>query len=1303
MLERFFDAVTNASIRFKWLTIAISLILIVVGAGAVGQMKQELIPSIEFPQTILLAFNPDLDSATLLEEVTLPIEESLNEIEGVVNVESTTSDGVAFIIARNEFGLDQEALREEISAALATLDYPEGMEIPELLTFSFADLPIATLSVSSQGLSLEELQLLVNEEVIPQLEGVNEVASVQVSGGQELPASMLATEDIAEEVASEDSTESNAVALPQNWIDLAASQGATIATTDDLTPEMVSGALTLAPELLNDLSADMILAAPDDVIAAIPTEVIATLSADQQAAFATRTAQRVAIKLPASWIAAASAQGVTIETTADLTPDFIGAIAGFAPEMLSDLSNEMILALSNDSLAALPVEFLASLDPELQAQLIERIDSTTADSSVSTGELPAVWQAAGDAQGISLVVPEDVSPQIMQGIAAAAPQLLDLLSPEHLVRFSPETLAWLPVSYIQGLDTSLQAELNTIAQPAGGLGALALAAAEAAAAQALDAPALSGAWVAEPAEGAPPGPRFETAADLLNNSFADGAAELLNLLVGGPQPNAPELMASLTPDVIAWLGQNEAGFLENLGPAALRLLSQDVLASLNADFYASLEAGLSSELQAIADGTATAFVPTDTINRTNGDPSLILSVLKVGEANTVSVSHDVFAKLDEITAANPDLEFNVVFEQASFIEESISGVTREGGLGALFAVIVILIFLSGYVNGKYKLSWRSTLVTATSIPLSIFMAFALLRWLPPLASILFDPLVAATAGVPILGSLMTAISRLFPVDITLNIMTLSGMTVAIGRVVDDSIVVLENVYRNIQRGDELKKAILAGTRDVSIAIFASTVTTVVVFLPIGLLGGLVGQFFLPFGVAVTYALLSSFVVAITLVPALAFMFIRKEFLPEERESALQRAYTPILEWSLKNRALSLGIAGVLLAGSMYLLAQRPQAFIPEFGEEQITINIDLPSGTTMGETLEQVITLEEAVSDIEGLGVVQTTVGSAGGLQSQLLGESISQTAANAAIGIEDAERTDELTALVREESIAIFGPEDAIVSSGTASGGAFGGFALILSGDPEELSELNSEVIAALNGIEGLANVSSNLDDADAILRVDGESAVRYSGELETADTLGVTEVAKEVVAEVVPASITVSEGFETKQQTEGFAQAIQAIAVSVVIVYIVMVFTFNSFVHPFTILFSLPMAIIGAAVALWITDRVLGLSVLIGLMMLVGIVVTNAIVLIYRVQANRKDRGMNAHDALMEGGRTRLRPILMTAIAAILALIPLGLGLTEGAIIAAELATVVIGGLFSSTLLTLLIVPVIYSLLERDKADSK
>jgi len=195
----------------------------------------------------------------------------------------------------------------------------------------------------------------------------------------------------------------------------------------------------------------------------------------------------------------------------------------------------------------------------------------------------------------------------------------------------------------------------------------------------------------------------------------------------------------------------------------------------------------------------------------------------------------------------------------------------------------------------------------------------------------------------------------------------------------------------------------------------------------------------------------------------------------------------------------------------------------------------------------------------------------------------------------------------------------------------------------------------------------------------------------------MGVTARAKSAVAGLdLPASLEITEGFETREQTKGFADMGRALAISIVVVYLVMALTFRSFVHPFTILFSLPLAVVGAALGLAVTDRVLGISAMIGLMMLVGVVVTNAIVLLERVQQNRRWRGMNAYDALIEGGRTRLRPIWMTALAAILALVPLALGLTEGALIAAELATVVIGGLLTSTLLTLLIVPVAYSLSE-------
>jgi HAE1 family hydrophobic/amphiphilic exporter-1 len=681
----------------------------------------------------------------------------------------------------------------------------------------------------------------------------------------------------------------------------------------------------------------------------------------------------------------------------------------------------------------------------------------------------------------------------------------------------------------------------------------------------------------------------------------------------------------------------------------------------------------------------------------NGNPSLALLISKTSEANIVSASEAVFEKLDELAAEDAALQFDVVFEQASFIQESISGVAREGVLGAVFAVIVILLFLSGSVNGKYNLSWRSTLVIAVSIPLSVFMAFVALQWLPPATDLALDPLSDLVDGIPILETVLTATVALFPLDLTLNIMTLAGLTVAIGRVVDDSIVVLENIYRHIQRGDDHKDAVLIGTRDVSIAILASTVTTVVVFLPIGLLGGIVGQFFLPFAVAVTYALLSSFIVAVTVIPVLAFMFIRKEHLPEEKETGMQRRYTPILQWVLNHRLVTLIVAGALFVASMALMSTLPRAFLPDFGEVEITANVSLPEGTTMAETSEQVANFESDLAALPGIGTVSSQIGSSGGFESLLLGSNIDQRAASVRIGVESMEDVDQFVSEVRNTAEQVFSKENVTVSAGSLSSSGFGGIALVLSGDPDQLASLNEEILSALNEIEGLANATSNLGEQEQILRVDGESAVRYSGELETANTIGVTNAAKAQLESMVPAGITVSEGFESRQQTEGFQQATTALLISIFAVYVVMVITFRSFVHPFVILFSLPMAVIGAAAALWVTNSVVGIPVMVGLMMLVGIVVTNAIVLIDRVQANRKKRGMSAREALVEGGRTRLRPILMTAIAAMLALVPLALGLSEGAIIAAELATVVIGGLFTSTFLTLLIVPVMYHLLNR------
>jgi HAE1 family hydrophobic/amphiphilic exporter-1 len=728
-----------------------------------------------------------------------------------------------------------------------------------------------------------------------------------------------------------------------------------------------------------------------------------------------------------------------------------------------------------------------------------------------------------------------------------------------------------------------------------------------------------------------------------------------------------------------------------------------VLTFLLENYPDAFDTELTQRLEGIAAGEVEAFIPDATITRTDGNPSLVLNLFKEGDANTVEVAHRVFDELAAYETENPEVGFSFVFEQATFIEESINTVAREGLLGAFFAMIIILIFLSGRVGGKFKLSWRSTLVVGVSIPLSVFAAIIIMRWMPPTLGVWINDLAAESGN-----GFLTFFARLFPRTVTLNIMTLSGMTVAIGRVVDDSIVVLENSFRFIQKGGDRRTAVLNGTREVAIAIFASTATTVAVFLPLGLLGGLIGSFFLPFAMTVTYALAASFVVAITVVPALTFTLISVEHIPEEKETRMQRTYTPPLEWVLRHRGVTMAIASVLFIGSLYLMSTLPQSFIPGFGEPTVNVGVSLNNGAQMADTDALVHEFENAVEGVEGIERVQSEIGSGGGFESFFGGGGVNQGQANLTISIEDQEMLGDLTNKVREEAEAIFGKENVTVSAASQTG--FSGFSLIVTGDSlDDLLPLVEDVKQALgsvdiddDGIPDIVNVSSNVDQAalpgdSTIIRIDGRPAISFSGELETDNTLGVTNLAKQAVSDLpnLPAGVEVTEGFESEQQTQGFRQMITAIGYSIVIVYIIMALTFKSLIHPFTILFSLPFAVVGASWALFISGSVLGISSMIGLMMLVGIVVTNAIVLLILVQQLRK-RGESANDALVQGGRTRLRPIWMTALAAALALTPLALSQESGAIIASELAITVIGGLIVSTFLTLLVVPVVYSLFD-------
>jgi hydrophobic/amphiphilic exporter-1 (mainly G- bacteria), HAE1 family len=744
--------------------------------------------------------------------------------------------------------------------------------------------------------------------------------------------------------------------------------------------------------------------------------------------------------------------------------------------------------------------------------------------------------------------------------------------------------------------------------------------------------------------------------------------------------------------------------------------------------------------------------------RTNGQPAVTISVSKTSAANTVTVAQDVQAKLDEIAARHPgEIEIATVADQSTFILESSEGLLREGGLGAIFAVLTIFFFL---------LNVRSTFVAAVSIPLSILTALVIMQ----------------VAG------------------ITLNILTLGGLAVAVGRVVDDSIVVLENVFRHRALGDDRMKAVLDGTREVAGAITASTLTTVAVFLPLGFAGGFVSQFFLSFSLTVTFALLASLVVALTVVPVLAYFLVNRargavDASGEPVNSFWVRAYDPAIRFVLRSRWTKVGTvvgAALLFVASIGLVSQLPTAFVNSGSEKIVQISIAPPSGASSEQVLAKAQQAEKVLLADPDVKLVATSLPSDTDVGFQTLLAAQFGRASNSATmtvrldpSVNLQPKIDELTA--RLEPVASGGYEVTVGSQGGVQSNSLN---VIVSGeDPDQVAATADAVEKALHDVPGLANVTSDLvkaapevqvrvdpnraiavgfttaqvgaeirttltpttvgqiqlgeaDPVDLVFRIDAASldsvdalkalpvgttskvplgaiadvqqsdvqsrvtridekpSATISAVITSGDT-GAASVAVQGVIDdlrangTIPPAVSVELGGVLQQQAEAFSGLFAAMGVAIVLVYLMMVLAFNSLVTPFIILFSLPLATIGAFPALLITGRPIGLSALIGFLMLIGIVVTNAIVLLDLVERLRSE-GYSTRDALIRGGHTRIRPILMTAIATILALVPLAAGFNEGSIIAAELGTVVIGGLISSTVLTLLVIPAIYSLVD-------
>ncbi|WP_154096829.1 efflux RND transporter permease subunit [Microbacterium testaceum] len=746
--------------------------------------------------------------------------------------------------------------------------------------------------------------------------------------------------------------------------------------------------------------------------------------------------------------------------------------------------------------------------------------------------------------------------------------------------------------------------------------------------------------------------------------------------------------------------------------------------------------------------------PVTTLSRVDGKPALTIAVTKLPAANTVDVSRGVLAALPALESQlGEGATFTVVFDQAPFVEQSIEALAQEGLLGLVFAVVVILVFL---------MSVRSTLVTAISIPTSVLITFV---------------------GLQAFGY-------------SLNILTLGALTIAIGRVVDDSIVVIENIKRHYVGDADKIPTIVRAVREVAAAITASTITSVAVFLPIAFVGDVTGELFRPFSLTVTIAMAASLLVSLTIVPVLASWFLKPGKVirddngdPVDPEAAdappsrLQKAYVPILTWTLKHSAVTLGVAVLILGGTLATFPLLKTDFLGDSGQNTFTVTQKIGPAPSLDAEDAAAQKVEAVLLDTPGVQTVQTSIGSSG----SALRDAFSGGGSGITYSITSESGADqvELRERVRTELEQL---TDAGEIEVAASGGGFGSTDItvdVTAADGSSLQQASDAVVSQLQGREGVGQVTSSLsaslpfvsvrvDRAAAAERglsertvgalVSGAQQPRQAGTVEldgrgvtvylatanppqtiddlraleipsasgavrldqiatveesqtapsittarglrtatitvtpTSDDLGSSSATvREALADVqLPEGATAEVGGVVTSQQDAFGQLGLALLAAILIVYVVMVATFKSLRQPLELLVSVPFAATGAILMLLITGVPLGVAGMIGALMLVGIVVTNAIVLIDLVNQYRA-RGLSVFEATIVGGARRLRPILMTALAAIFALVPMALGITgHGGFISQPLAVVVIGGLVSSTFLTLLVLPTLYNLIE-------
>jgi hydrophobic/amphiphilic exporter-1 (mainly G- bacteria), HAE1 family len=748
----------------------------------------------------------------------------------------------------------------------------------------------------------------------------------------------------------------------------------------------------------------------------------------------------------------------------------------------------------------------------------------------------------------------------------------------------------------------------------------------------------------------------------------------------------------------------------------------------------------------------------------NGERAIAVDILKVSGANTVAVAdgvHRVLGEFDRTLPAAATLQ--VVQDNSASIRASVFDVQIALLLGAILTVAVVFLFLG---------SGRATTITALTLPVSVVSSFILMDWL----------------------------------GFSLNVMTLMGLSLAVGILIDDAIVVIESIMRHRQQGKDAMRAAEDGTKEIILPVVATTFTLLAVFVPVAFMGGIIGQFFFQFALTIAWAVVVSMFVSFTLMPMLSAWWDEKPVAETEVrkvgryarfragfDEAFERLgvrYRGLIAWALDHRKATIGIAAASLAGALALAPMIGGGFVPDADRGQFTVSFETPTGSSLEYTRSKGSQVEEILRSLPGVDYTYTSIGSGqGGMGGSV---EAGRVIVNMVPRGERSVTQWEVMDLARREIAAVHGAQASVLGSGAFGGGSQPIEVRIRGADLRELERLSAIVAAEVAGVPGTVEVDASLAsgrperrvevrrDVAASLGVDvtqvtstvsaayaGRTAttweaadgttydvvVRLPPELRrTSEHLAALPIAtsqrdprtggavtvplgqvadiqigsgpaqierqrmvrvatitagiapdanlRQVSSQVqsslasleLPAGYTATIGGETEQMQEMLGYALEAILLGIILTYLVLASQFGSFTQPIAIMASLPLSLVGVMLALLVTGSGLNMMSMIGIILLMGLVTKNAILLIDRANEERA-AGADRREALIRAGQVRLRPIMMTTLSTIFGMLPIALAIGQGAEMRAPMAQAVIGGIITSTLLTLVVVPVAFT----------